>query len=68
MMRSIVLLKKITNLFFTECKEVMDTSDGDYHQLLGNGSRQLLRTEVANDYSVHAALFRRLADKRCKKT
>ncbi len=50
----------MANLYDTECKEVMDTSDGDDHQLLGDGSRQLLRTEVANDYSANAALVRRL--------
>ncbi len=50
----------MANLYDTECKEVMDTSDGEDHQLQGNGSRQLLRTEVANDYSANTALFRRL--------
>ncbi len=48
------------NMFDTECKEVMDTSNGDDHQLQGNGSRQLMWTEIANDYSANAALFRRL--------
>ncbi len=38
----------------------MDTSDGDDHQLQGNGSHQLMRTEIANNYSANAALFRRL--------
>ncbi len=38
----------------------MDTSDGDDYQLLGDGSHQLLRTEVANDYSANTAHFRRL--------
>ncbi len=37
----------MANLYDTECKEVMDTSNGDDHQLLGDGSHQLLRTEVA---------------------
>ncbi len=50
----------MADLYDTECKEVMDTSDGDDHQLQYNGSRQLLRTEVANDYSANTALFRRL--------
>ncbi len=50
----------MANMFDTECKEVMDTSDGDDHQLQDNGSRQLMRTEIANDYSANAALFRRL--------
>ncbi len=50
----------MANLFDMECKEVIDTSDGDDHQLQGNGSCQLMRTEIANDYSANAALFRRL--------
>ncbi len=50
----------MTNLY--ECKEVMDTSDGDDHQLQGNGSLQLLWTKVANDYSANIALFRRLME------
>ncbi len=50
----------MVNMFDTECKEVMDTGDGDHHHLQGNGSRQLMRTEIANDYSANAALFRRL--------
>ncbi len=47
----------------TECKEVMDTSNGDDHQLLGNGSRQIPRIEAANDYSSESVLFRRLMKK-----
>ncbi len=50
----------MANLYDTECQEVMDTSDGDDHQLLGDVSHQLLRTEVVNDYSANTALFRRL--------
>ncbi len=48
------------NLYDTECKEVMDTSDCDDHQLQGTGSHQILSTEVANDYSGNTELFRRL--------
>ncbi len=40
--------------------EVVNTSDGDDHQLQDNGSCQLLMTEIHDDHSSDSELFRRL--------